>query len=88
VVLVTGLTPPLGLVLVPELAAVLAAALELLLEELDAPQAPSSSELARRAEIAIARVFIAAPRYPAADPAALIGSPVSCPMHRIRPAYR
>ena len=56
VVLVSGLIPPLELVLVTGLAA----SLELMLEELLAPQAPSSSELARTTEIIRARAFIAA----------------------------
>ena len=59
-VLVSGPTPSLELVLVTGLVAVLAASLELMLEELLAPQAPSSSELARTTEIIRARAFIEA----------------------------
>jgi hypothetical protein len=70
VVLVSGLTPVLVPVLV--LGAGFAAALDLVLEELLLPQAPSSSPLTRTREIARARVFIQAKRYPYADPAALI----------------
>jgi hypothetical protein len=72
VVLVSGLTPVLVLVL----GAGCVAALELVLEVLALPQAASNSPLASTREMARARVFIWAKRYPHGDPAALISSAV------------